>query len=405
MDMKSPRECGLPMALCRKLVLLHYPFTMSELCRFLRRHDWETVCENVNVQWDADILDRYPNRLNWSLLSGNAGFPWSDEIIERFASRWDWEALSANQSLPWSEDLVRRYEDRWGWVQLSSNRALSLTPEWLHTFAERWVWGGLSDNRDISWSWDQVRQFTPRPQDWSHVPMLQGIEITPDMLPGLPPECFQSLSLRGSAGFWLADILGRYADLWNWEWLSGNIALPWSPELIGRFSALLDLHLVARLLAQPWNPETMSLYGHTPDSLLASQETASVMAKGTLWDENRMCILECSISCEERLVWTEDFIIEQADNLCVPALMDNPAITWSKDFIYKMVDIPDWGNCFIAEIGSRRNVPWDDELVVYAVEQIVKRWPDEDYMLDPLVKNPDVWNAVKNWARLSPKVL
>jgi hypothetical protein len=182
--------------------------------------------------------------------------------------------------------------------------------------------------------------------------------------------------------------------------LSCNIALPWSPEFIGRFSALLDLRLVAYLLAQPWNAKTMALYGHTPDSLAAAHETARVLDDGSKHDETQMLILQALLSMDERLVWTEEFIKDRGEDLCEPALMENPALPWSKSFLYRSADDWDWYG-----IGACEHIPWDPELVLYTVKRIEAHWPDGDDIYYNLSRNPGVWAAVKDWASLSPEML
>jgi hypothetical protein len=145
------------------------------------------------------------------------------------------------------------------------------------------------------------------------------------------------------------ELIGRFADSWDWEELSKNTALPWSLELLERFEDRWDWDELSKNKALPWSLELLERFHNR----LKWHRGGLTENEGLPWS------LELLERFEIRWDWGKIFT--------GGGLSKNKALPWSIELLERFEDRWDWGS---EGLSQNKALPWSIELL----ERFEDRW-------------------------------
>jgi hypothetical protein len=300
----------------------NHPFTCRELSELKQVVNWDLVSANTNINWDSCLLELFSEQLNWEKLSDNLSVKWSEEMLDRFSDKIYWQSFYLNYNYPLSAELIRKYKHKLQVETLLLNEYISI------------------------------------PTD-----------VFEEMI-GLDLACVEEFSQAVNVNF-TEKLIEKYANLWDWEILSSNPAVPFTDNLIKKFY-------------HKWDFESMGRNRGLYDRL-------DFMEKYTPVDYEWL-------SRKKETGWTNEFIEQYKDKLDWQLLSCNKHLPWSEEFFKRYFER--W-NFYL--LSSNENLPWTEELV--EAYEDMWNWSDTgpDSYFGSLSKNsglPWSYDFIKKYAHL-----
>lgn len=238
----------------------------------------EQITDLLDVcPWDAAFLERFKDRLDWRKISRNPHIIWKSSMLERFKEYIDWDTLSnspnrnefAHQSIGISHinnlftiKKLETYRHRWNWSLLSENVGVNWNCQLLDHFADRCDWTKIINN----WGLHEMfsRSFLKRYKKYIPPESLQG-SLLDNKLKGVPfvwneqflerhkdqldSSAWSDFS-RSPNPYWSYDLIDRFADYWNWDFLvnNPNIKHLFSLDFIVRYQKHIDFFWIKSTL-------------------------------------------------------------------------------------------------------------------------------------------------------------
>ena len=349
----------------------HYPCCEAMIDPYADLWQWESLSKSQVLPWSEALIERYADRWDWHSLSQNALLPWSEVLIERYVDSWDWSCVSRNMALRWNDLLIDTFFERWDWVGLSGNDALSWSDRLIASYSEMWDWEQLSENENLPWACDLVDQYSDL---WTW---------------GL-------LSKNGAIP-WTEAFIERYAHRWDWNCLSENMALPWSEALIHRHEERWSWARLSCNEALPWTEAWLERYVDRWDWGLLSENRALP------WSEALVR------RYEERWVWwirrdmfylplegCDPFYMQRYHGRWYDSLSSNESLPWSEEFIECYAHNLDW-----TVLSKTRGLPWSDSLIARYAESWDWQWLSENSALPWSDSLLDLYADRWDWRSLS----
>ncbi|HRL70798.1 MAG TPA: hypothetical protein PLT79_03760 [Flavobacterium sp.] len=141
-----------------------------------------SISSSTNVDWSAELLEKFCNLLDWSELSGNESIIWTLEMIDKFKEFIVFKILSSNKNVVWSLELIEKYKDHWDWDSLSGNPNIPWSHSFLNKYNDllRWIpkynsYKGeecisepsISTNPGINWTIELIDSFSDKLDFWN----------------------------------------------------------------------------------------------------------------------------------------------------------------------------------------------------------------------------------------------
>jgi hypothetical protein len=136
---------------------------------------------------------------------------------------------------------------------------------------------------------------------------------------------------------WSAEMIERFADLWEWKLLSKNESLPWSIELIEHFENRWDWFGLSKNEALPWSIDLINRFTDRWDTYFLSKNE-SVPWSADLVDRFASRTKSNNFSLNGALPWSIEFIERIKHHLDWPLLAQNKCIPWSNELIEHFED-------------------------------------------------------------------
>lgn len=202
-----------------------------------------SIARNKHIPWSKELIWKYRKELNFEHLSYNEKLPWSEKLLERFKSRWDWDAVASNPAVPWTLQLLDKYLDR---IDLSSmyvmfNLCYSNQIDLIEAYHPYLNWKIICQNPNLPWMEENLMERWEECLVWEGLAYNRKLHQNPSFFEdnmeiwmSNPTRFFHSFS-RVPTIQWTSQLINRYCDLWDWEWLCQNEGVPWNEELIEKF--------------------------------------------------------------------------------------------------------------------------------------------------------------------------
>ncbi|GEM_PF-214884 len=160
------------------------------------------------------------------------------------------------------------------------------------------------------------------------------------------------------------ELIGRYADWWDWKGLSWNEELPWNEALIERFADCWNWEILSLNERLPWNERLIERYTDRWDWRQLSRN------EGLPWSEGLIeRYIDCwgwwGLSFNKDLPWSEALIERYADRWEWSGLSLNVGLPWSEGLIERYADCWGWGG-----LSFNEGLPWSEALI----ERYADRW-------------------------------
>lgn len=202
-----------------------------------------SIARNKHIPWSKELIWKYRKELNFEHLSYNEKLPWSEKLLERFKSRWDWDAVAANPAVPWTLQLLDKYLDR---IDLSSmyvmyNLCYSNQVDLIEEYHPYLNWKIICQNPNLPWKEENLMERWAEYLVWEGLAYNRKLHQNPDFFEDNleiwmtnPTHFFHSFS-RVPTIQWTEQLINRYCDLWDWEWLCQNEGVLWNEKMIDHF--------------------------------------------------------------------------------------------------------------------------------------------------------------------------
>lgn len=258
------------------------PWTPSLFANYRHRLNFAFLSANSNFCWTEKLVIDNESKWDWALLFKNEGMCWNETLIRRYHQKYYKSILLENKGIAWTSEMLEGLSE-WldassinyinGWGALSIVNAKWKTPEILCRFEKKFYIGYICSNTYLDWQGILSTQLAERIMSHWHLPNTVNVGIlalvsntsfpwsddlierhakvidgNKELVSGLVRNIgfvktkhfinryadsinFRELSNQKEVQ-WSLDLLECYCDKWDWNWLSGNVALPWSDDLI-----------------------------------------------------------------------------------------------------------------------------------------------------------------------------
>ena len=266
----------------KRTISVGYPFSLEQIEKYRELIDWEELSNNLEIQWNEEVLSKFSDYLDWKNISGNKAIDWSIEKIERFKDKINWESFSKNINVDW-QNIIPIYYQKTHWKELTSNESFPWTFENVQQFADKVDshWDYLSENPALEVSDKLINEFSDK-IDWSRLS-------------------------RNKQRFWTEEFIDKYQDKLNWNSISGNPSLPWSLSFIKLYANKIDWITLSKNEGVCWSEYILDKYKEE-------------LAFGWL-SEN------------PGLPWTFELVEKYKDEWNWSNLGSNPGLPWTEEFI------------------------------------------------------------------------
>ena len=359
---------------------------LDRYCNNINSCGMDRLSSSKSIKWSIKLIEKLKDKWNWGEsvqyfpfnigLSANESLPWSIELVEKFKDEWDWEILSLNKFLPWNIDFIKKYEDNWNWNYLSWNTSLPLTIDLIEKFKENWNWEKLSENESLTWSLELIEKFEDK---WNWEYLSQNVFI-PWSIESLTKYKLNWIYLSKNEFLpWTNELIQLFEFNWNWKGsdyvygndnlygdefddllyfkeyngcLSSNKSLPWSIELIDKYKDNWDWNFLSANESLPWSNDLIEKYEDKWN-----------------WNINKYIDDEpqfIGFSSCKFLSWSIDFIDKYKDRWNWDYLSANESLPWTLELIEKFKDKWLWGGTGLGEpvgLSANKSLPWSIELV------------------------------------------
>lgn len=241
---------------------------------------------------------------------------------------------------PLSPGLIEKYKDMLDWRKLIWNEYLPWSTDFFIRFEDHWLWGTKDDdfcisvlyNRKIQWNIQLLDRYSEK-IDWEWV--SQNKELLLEN-PGIFDKFKDKLHWKFISGNeylpWTEQFIEKFKDYWKWYYLSGNRGINWTLVMMEKYKDMFNIDRYRKGNDELWLDRDDPFDLPTP----ASQK------ENRLYSGNPVDFARLSFN--EETLWTESIIDRYKDQWNWESLSDNKALPWSDELIDRYVDMWEWGH-------------------------------------------------------------
>lgn len=294
---------------------------------------------HVNRDKVIQFLSR--NELFFSQLISRH-FPFNETLLSKYSDDLDWGHLgiSRNPEIIWNKLSLIKFSERLSWVSVS----------WYSKYPNEVIASnyskpvGLSLNQHLNWSIDFI-ELNLNNLDFNYLSGNPALPWTFNFIERYKDkwdwDSTKSLifSLSKNPGLpWSEELIDKYIDKWDWELLSANKGLPWDINFIEKYTTKWKWG-IGGLSKNPALPWTISLIERFMDK----------------WNWG-----EIGLSQNEGLPWSIQLLRRYKNKWNEKGLSQNNGILWSESMID---EVKSWGYTSINPY-STRNSPWSIDYLI-----------------------------------------
>jgi hypothetical protein len=196
---------------------------------------------NKQLPWSVDLIKRFSDRWDWKILTEFEPIEWNDEVISELHEYLDWSTISLKKTIHWSYEFIDKYKKQIDWSTLSANPSLNLNIEFIKSFEKYWDWELLCVNSAIKTVnlMELLEYISTVPKkrkgdDKEDNDGNEDYESDADKKEILLSTCLKSLCCNPEITLSL-ELLAKYENQIDWEFLLENENSDWSLEKLHRF--------------------------------------------------------------------------------------------------------------------------------------------------------------------------
>jgi hypothetical protein len=181
--------------------------------------EWELLTTNNNVSWTFELVEKFKDKISWRIFSLNPNVIWSDLFIKSFENYINWDYIGLNTKLPWNIDFYLKYKNK-------------INPKFLF-FIENFEINNdefFKSNRDIGECFVKhhfdvnldikLIEYFKENLNW-HLISGRYLFEKADIEKYKNYISWDRLSCNRKIN-WDKELLERYVDNWDWEYLHKN---------------------------------------------------------------------------------------------------------------------------------------------------------------------------------------
>ena len=313
-----------------RLIIIHCSIPEEVIDANISKIDWNYLSASINMNWNANLIEKYKDKLGWNNITRNEQIFWSKELIEKFKDYLNWQLLSESKKINWSIELIDYFIDRWNWQSLSNNKFIYWTAEIIDYYKDKLNWNNLSNNPVIPLSIEIIKKYQEK-WNWNILPKNPSFPWTEEVLEIFYEKIkFSSISLAKIN--WTLDLFEKYKENINFNTLSLNENFCWTEDFIEEHKNKFDWKILSGNQGLPWSDKFIEKY----------------LARWN-WD---------SLSKNEKVNWSINFIRRYEDNWNWELLTKNKSLPWSIELIYAFKDNWNYDDLFFYEWFE-----WSEEII------------------------------------------
>lgn len=369
------------------LILRNIIYKYSENKGFIR---WKDLVLNENFVWDNDLINTSLNHLKWYNLIDIKNIDLLF-ILNKLSKKKNFEEISGRIKIKDNLQIIERFENQWDWNQISGNDDIYWTPEFLEKYESKLDWHRLQFNPNIQWTLNSIIQFKDKIQvyskggymeiafdtDGNRYPVTSeydfGIdrfvnnEIALILLKELfDPQLFlDKYSYYGYkenlCGFslnqkinWTLELLQKYKDIWDWDFLSKNESIVFNEEIIEIFESKWDWSELCCNRGVKWDLNLIEKYRYgTKRNAKLNNENYEYLIFGTrneknlfddgphttIWgSESYTSVRFDGLDSNTSVRFDELLVIKYFDKWNWSYLLNNESVQWTKNLLLRVIN-------------------------------------------------------------------
>jgi hypothetical protein len=339
--------------------------------------NWEDLFLNENFIWDKDFINKYLDYFEgYNLIDVN------NVDMEYLLDNLDKEEISHSSNRINIKDnlsIIEKFEDYWDWYRLSGNDNIYWTPEYLEKYESRIDWNRIQENPNIHWTLNSIIQFKDKIRvyseggymdvafdtDGSMYPVTDeydfGIdrfvdnEIAMILLKELfEPQlfldkysCYEFIK-KNLCGFsrnqkinWSLELLQKYKDIWDWDFLSKNESIVFNEEIIEIFESKWDWSELCCNRGVKWDLNLIEKYKDgTKSHIKLNNRHYEFLIFGTRYEQNMFddYLTIYGLDSNPSVKFDELLVIKYFDKWNWYYLLNNESVQWTKNLLLRVIN-------------------------------------------------------------------
>lgn len=278
----------------------------------------------------------------------SAFYPFSEAELLKYREVIDWNLINQNEAIAWNEKLICKFMSKINWFEFSQNAAFA-NPQLLESFKEQIDWRGEEEDsffysvaagESIIWSLELIEKYKDR-LNFNYLSMNEQIQ-------------------------WSEQLIDKYKHRWNWANLMMNYSIPWTLPMLKRFIGFIDtskFHFQSNPVLTGQLDILEAYRGHFLARAVCGNHRLPWKEKNllTIWAEK---LDWYALAGNEALFEDPSFFEEHLDKwLSGPEdkfemLSKNKALPWSISFIERFSERWDWDY-----LSRCPHLSWSEELI------------------------------------------
>ncbi|WP_318350811.1 hypothetical protein [Aquipluma nitroreducens] len=149
-------------------------------------------------------------------------YAFSEKELEKYEDKINWDKISQNSAVGWNESLIRKFSHRLDWIAFSQNAVFAVT-NLLEVFKDQIDWEGevedgffysVASGNHIIWTSELIDKYQDR-LNFNYLSMNEQVQ-------------------------WSEQLIEKYKDRWNWGNILMNDSIPWTLPLLKKFISCMD---------------------------------------------------------------------------------------------------------------------------------------------------------------------
>lgn len=290
---------------------------------------------------------RYPEFFRQTI---SAFYPFSEAELHQYQHVINWDFINENEAIEWDENLIRQFMPKLNWYEFSRNAAFA-NPQLLESFKDQIDWKGevedsffysIAAGDSIIWSPELIEKYKNQ-LNFNYLSMNEQVQ-------------------------WSEQLIDHYKEYWNWDNLMMNYSIPWTLPMLNRFIRFIDTSKF-HFQAHPVLTSQLDILAAYPRHFLPRAVCGNPKLP---WKEKNLLKL-----WEEKLDWyglagnetlfEDPTFFEDHLEKWLPGPEDkfvmlsrNKALPWSVSFIERFSHRWDWDY-----LSCCSHLPWTEELIDY----------------------------------------
>lgn len=328
------------------------------------------LCDLEDFQSAEFVQNNKERKLHWHPLITSKLVAWTEALVDEVKDHVSWDELSQYWPLPWNEAVIARHQDRWNTHRLAMCETYPWTDDRIAALiaTDMFAVGYLQQNDGVRWTAARVARHGPHLDDdharrlldsdrlevdAATIAALEGLEDQagsksdagsarqrqPAELGGGPEGPHQTLLGKlnwrdRSRHPMSADVMERFADVLDWQRLSGTAGPPWSDEVIARFAERIDFSVLGNNAAVPWSIELIERYADRFEWRWFSQGLFEHVPFSEATLARFADRIDWSLFCAGASIpWSEEILKSHADRINWNQLSRNPSFMCDADLV------------------------------------------------------------------------